>query len=384
MASQIFAQDVFYAAYDLRERSHALAPDTVETHVPFLAIDDEPGGLENSEVLRHRRLVYSGKLRKIVHAQLTSRQGVENHETRRVSQRFGNPGLKPVAFGRLQSHDLCSYILYGQMSQRPTTSRLERERGKSFGGFAQEYARFRPTYPDALFEHLAGLCDRRELAWDCGTGSGQAAVGLARHFRRVVATDASFFQVASAPSAGRVFYVVCTAERGALREGSVDLVAAAQALHWFDFAEFYAEARRVVTPEGVIAVWGYGLPSVNGAIDELVKSFYRDVVGPYWPARRRFVEDGYRSIPFPFPELEVAPLDLEAEWDLERFMGYLGTWSAVRRYLARNRHNPLDLVSADLRSLWEQAGGGKLRVRWPLWIRAGRASAIHRKRDPRA
>ncbi len=269
------------------------------------------------------------------------------------------------------------------MSQRPETRRSgqgkEGEGEKSFGAFAKEYARFRPTYPDALFERLARLCDRRELAWDCGTGSGQAALGLARHFRRVAATDASFFQIAHAPSAQGIFYVVCTAERSALREGSVDLVAVAQALHWFDFAEFYAEARRVLTPDGIIAVWSYGLPSVNGAIDELVRSFYRDVVGPYWPAQRRFVEDGYRSIPFPFPEVELPPLGLEAEWDLERFVGYLGTWSAVRRYLAQNRRNPLDLVSADLRKSWERAGGGKLRVRWPLSVRAGKVGAMRGK-----
>lgn len=55
---------------------------------------------------------------------------------------------------------------------------------------AAGYVRFRPRYPEALFDYLAGEAPGRERAWDCATGSGQAAIGLARHFEQGIATDA--------------------------------------------------------------------------------------------------------------------------------------------------------------------------------------------------
>src|SRR5215831_13247154 len=60
-----------------------------------------------------------------------------------------------------------------------------------FGDRAEEYARHRPTYPDALFDHLVTLVERRERAWDCGAGSGQTSRSLAARFAQVIATDAS-------------------------------------------------------------------------------------------------------------------------------------------------------------------------------------------------
>ena len=60
-----------------------------------------------------------------------------------------------------------------------------------FSGHATDYARYRPDYPAALYEFLAKTARRHEVAWDCGTGSGQAALGLAPYFDRVIATPAT-------------------------------------------------------------------------------------------------------------------------------------------------------------------------------------------------
>src|SRR3989442_3057632 len=182
-----------------------------------------------------------------------------------------------------------------------------------FSGVAEEYATFRPRYPPALFAALAAQAPRRGTAWDCATGSGQAAVGLGTHFARVVATDASAAQLAAARQHPRVRYLCSLAEWAPLPAASVDLVSAAQSLHWFDIQRFFAEARRVLTPGGLVAAWCYGLAQVDRSIDPVVDRFYRDTVGPYWPAQRQLADTGYRTVPFPCAESPLPPLAIQHE-----------------------------------------------------------------------
>jgi SAM-dependent methyltransferase len=242
-----------------------------------------------------------------------------------------------------------------------------------FAQAAPAYATFRPRYPAALFAALAAQAPARHLAWDCATGSGQAAIGLAEHFERVVATDASEAQLAAALPHPRVRYHRATAEASGLPAGSVALVTVAQALHWLDRPAFYAEARRVLVPNGVIAVWTYGLIEIGPAVDELIRSFYARTVGPYWPPERALVETGYRTIDFPFAELPLPALHMEGELTLEQLGGYLGTWSAVLRYRTAQGRDPVPELLERVRPHW----GGPERarsVRWPLASRAGRVA----------
>src|SRR5512141_3250421 len=190
-----------------------------------------------------------------------------------------------------------------------------------FSNRAADYALYRPDYPAALFEFLADLAPHVRLSWDCATGSGQAAVGLARHFQMVVATDASAAQIRSASRHPAVRYAVAAAERAPLAAGSAAAVTAAQALHWFDRPRFWEEARRVLAPRGVIAVWSYHGFHVNPAIEEVVYRYYRDIVGPYWPAERALVERGYGSLEFPFDLVRSPELALEKRWDLGAVIG---------------------------------------------------------------
>src|SRR6266568_6165743 len=171
-----------------------------------------------------------------------------------------------------------------------------------FSGVSAGYAAFRPRYPDALFDFLADAAPARDAAWDCATGNGQAAIGLAHHFPRVIATDASEAQIAHATPDPRVTYRVAPAEASGLDDRSVDLVTAAQALHWFDRPKFWAEARRVLRPRGVVAVWTYLLFEIAPEIDAIIREFYSDVVGPFWPPERHITEERYRTIEFPFAE----------------------------------------------------------------------------------
>lgn len=242
-----------------------------------------------------------------------------------------------------------------------------------FAPVSDRYADCRPTYPAALFGWLAGAVPARGLAWDCATGSGQAARDLAVHFERVIATDASAAQIGRAPPAPGIEYRVAAAESSGLASGSVDLVTVAQALHWFAMDCFFAECARVLKPGGVLAIWSYGPLRIAGdpAVDAVIRRYYREIVGPYWPAERALVDEGYASVSLPFPEQVAPTFDMRVAWSLEKLLGYLGTWSATTAYRAEVGTDPLDLIRGDLSAAW--GGSDATRdVVWPLAIRVAR------------
>jgi len=239
-----------------------------------------------------------------------------------------------------------------------------------FSKQAADYARFRPRYPQKLFDYLGSIAPSRQLAWDCGTGNGQAAVGLASVFDRVIATDASEKQIANTPAHERVKYRVAPAENSGIGPETIDLIMVAQALHWFDLDRFYAEVRRVLKADGVIAASAYNLLHIEKAIDEVVNRYYHEVVGPFWPPERRLVEQ-FADLPFPFSEIAAPKFEMTAHWNLERLLGYLRTWSSTQRFIAARGIDPLDQITDDLCSAWGKPGQ-KRSITWPLIIRIGR------------
>lgn len=241
-----------------------------------------------------------------------------------------------------------------------------------FSTQAADYAAHRPRYPEAMFDWLATLPERREAAWDCATGNGQAAVSLAGRFKRVIATDASQRQIKNAEPHPNVEYRLEPAERSALPDGSIDLVAVAQAYHWFDHDRFCAEAKRVLRPSGAVVVWSYGLTEITPEVDAVMARLYSDIVGSYWPPERRHVEDRYASLPFPFREVDAPEFEMTAEWDLADTLGYFRTWSSTQRYINAHGSDPLELVREDFVKAWGDPGTQRV-VRWPLFFRVGRS-----------
>ena len=241
-----------------------------------------------------------------------------------------------------------------------------------FDAGGRSYALFRPDYPPELAAYLASLSPRQERALDVGCGNGQLTLQLTEHFKAVIGLDPSMAQLGNAPSDARVTWLCAPAEHIPLNDGSANLIVAAQAAHWFDRPAFYSEAHRLAAPGAVIALVSYGVLHLdNAALNERFLRFYDDEIGPFWPPERKLVDGGYAGIEFPFEELPAPALTIERFWELGEFLGYISTWSAVRRVVEADRVEILSTFTREISELWN--GDECLhRVTWPINMRIGR------------
>ena len=239
-----------------------------------------------------------------------------------------------------------------------------------FSGHSKLYAAFRPTYPEDLYSFIFKHVKSFDSAWDCATGNGQVAGELAKHFKQVHATDISQQQLDNAVLANNISYSLQSAEHTNFNNKQFDLVTVGQAMHWFDLEKFYLEVKRVAKKEGLLAVWGYAVCSVDPAIDKIFLNFYNNIVGPYWDSARKLVEEEYESLPFPFQQIETPRFYIKAEWTLDQFTGYLSTWSATQKYMKDKNHDPVQNVMKTLKPLWL----GKKIVAFPVFLKLGRVA----------
>ncbi len=242
---------------------------------------------------------------------------------------------------------------------------------QTFSVSSDQYARYRPLYPPALFQYLAELLENPVVAWDCATGSGQAAVLCAEYFQQVIASDISAAQVQQAYAHPSAFYCVTAAEMPAFKSHSFDLVMVAQALHWFNLDVFYAEVRRLLKPQGILAFWGYGFFNIDLHLDGLLDEYLLKIIEPYWSKENRILQSGYRRVPFPFEEITPTPsFELSLQWDLPRMLGYLSTWSALKRHQAETKTDLLSDLHNRLLPFWQEDEIKTLTM--PLYLRVGK------------
>jgi SAM-dependent methyltransferase len=238
-----------------------------------------------------------------------------------------------------------------------------------FSGHASDYARYRPVYPRALYAAIRGVASGGTV-WDAGCGNGQASLGLAEFFDRVIATDPSAEQVAQAGSNPRVEYRVEPGESPTLKDGQADAVTVFQALHWFDFQRFHQAVRRVAKSGAPVLAFMYDVARVSPEIDIILNRSFRDQVGlrRYWPGDRRYVDSHYASIPWHFEPLEFPLFTMEMRWSLDDMIGYLSTWSAHNRSIAAGEPDLLPGLREELNALWTEPRP----VLWTLHRLAGR------------
>lgn len=247
----------------------------------------------------------------------------------------------------------------------------------NFSKQASIYAKYRPNYPDELYTFLMQQVPNKAVAWDCATGNGQVAKVLAQHFEQVIATDASKAQIDHAVQLPNIQYQVATAEDSGLASNSVDFISVGQAAHWFRLERFYEEVNRVAKPEALLAIWGYGLGyfetqiSNSSALNTLIQHFYCEVVGKYWDAERKHLDNEYKSIIFPYEPIITPDFKMQLDWSLEDLSGYLKTWSSVQKYIVQNNIDPVEKLRPDLTQAWGSLSKTRT-ITWDVYLKFGK------------
>lgn len=243
-----------------------------------------------------------------------------------------------------------------------------------FGEESNYYQQFRPNYPEELFDFLNNLVKSHDVAWDCGTGNGQTAIALSQRFKKVIATDINQQQLEIAIKKDNICYYCWPAERTQIANGTIDLITVAQALHWFRLENFYQEVKRVAKPDAKIAAWCYSLAYITPEIDSIIKTLYEVILGDdYWPRERRYIDNEYSTILFPFPKLAAPSFAITKHIKFSDLLGYLNTWSAVKEFKQRNNQNPIDFIYKDLKQAWDESHTNL--VCWPIHLLIGNVSA---------
>jgi SAM-dependent methyltransferase len=240
----------------------------------------------------------------------------------------------------------------------------------NFSSHAAAYSRYRPDYPKELFEYISSVVSVKEHAWDCGTGNGQAAIELVRFFEKVYATDISQKQIDEAVKANNIFYSVQAAESTRFKSDFFDLIVTAQAIHWFDFDSFYAEVLRTARSGAFICIIGYGLIQTNKQTDQLINRLYSETLKPFWDPERRYIDEHYKTIPFPFEEISTPVFINKLLWTREQLIGYLNTWSAVKHYIREKGHNPVADLEKEIEKNWN--ADEKHEICFPVLFRMGK------------
>jgi len=240
-----------------------------------------------------------------------------------------------------------------------------------FSKQADLYARYRPGYPTKLYDHILSFVIDKNIAWDCATGNGQAAIALADHFKKVIATDISAAQIENAIKKENIEYLVCPAESTPFRENTFDLVTVAQAYHWIKWSEFKKEVMRVCKPGAIIAIWTYDRNAIGDKrIDGAVRDFYENVTKPYWDYERKYVEELYQTVEFDYELLSVKQFETTLNWKRDDMLGYISSWSAVQKYIKTNGHSPVPLIEEEIKKFWPE---DEIKpVTFPIYLKLGR------------
>lgn len=236
-----------------------------------------------------------------------------------------------------------------------------------FSRQAEMYLKARPTYPDDLFEYLASISPANEFCWDCATGNGQAAISLAKHFKKIIATDGSEKQIKNAIAINNIEYRIRTAEESGLENCSVDLITVATAAHWFNHDLFYAEVERVAKPKGVLAVWAYSEANISTDIDKMMEWFMYEFLYDYWPYGRWYVRNSYTTLPFPFSPIKTPEFVCRTNWNKQQWLNYIMSWSAYNNYVAKHNTDPIEVLLPKLNRLWNE--GETKQITWPLHLK---------------
>ncbi|WP_445664961.1 class I SAM-dependent methyltransferase [Fodinibius sp. AD559] len=241
---------------------------------------------------------------------------------------------------------------------------------KRFSNQADLYAKYRPDYPDELYNFIFKHLDQQKIAWDCATGSGQVAGYLANHFDQVFANDISEEQLSNTPEKANITYLNTPAEHSGLPQNTFDLITIAQAIHWLGFEKFYNEVRRTARKNALLAVIGYGMVRIDKQSNTIIDDLYETAFSEYFNENRKYLDNHYHNIPFPFDEIPSPAFENRYIWSLDQLEGYFNSWSAIQRIKSEKGYNPADETIIKLEKLLSNPN--KFEVTFPIFMRLGK------------
>ena len=252
--------------------------------------------------------------------------------------------------------------------QTSASSKRQPDWNDHFSDNAAGYFDNRFAYPSAFYRTMAQHSPATNMVWDCGAGSGQASLALAREYDQVIASDASAEQVRHATRHQRVDYRVEQVEACSLTDHSADAVLAAQAVHWFDLDGFYQQVQRVLRPGGLIVLSTYAFPRADSKTEEIIQDLVKNL-RPWWPEATHHPFSRYESLAFPFEAVDFPAFECKMAWTLTDLLNFLATWSGVSRAIAANGPGIIEDLKIALEPVW---GTSIRKIVWPIWTRTGR------------
>lgn len=249
----------------------------------------------------------------------------------------------------------------------------QKRSGDMFGGHAKLYASARPTYPKEIYAYLTSLCNEHTKVWDCATGTGQAALALSKYFKQVYATDISAQQIQAANQAENIIYSVASAEESGFGDEAFDLVTVAQALHWFDYVNFWPEVDRVLKPNGMFVAWGYDWTKIDFDIDFQLNKNLFELLANYWNPKAKILWGGYKpeKVSFPYELIETPNFSIELHWNFEQLFQYFLSWSATQAYIKDNGTEAINHAKQQVQKVWGNPEDTKL-IHWPVHMLVGK------------
>lgn len=226
------------------------------------------------------------------------------------------------------------------------------------------YRDCRPSYGSEIYSHISSLLKDNQKAWDCACGSGQATIEVAKFVDYVIGTDPDPSQLEKGAIAGNVDYLRASETVETFGEESIDLVTVATGIHWINRPKFYKEVERVLKKGGVLATWGYTGVDLNSEIDAVIKGIVKTHLMPYYPKEILIAFNGYQDIELPMNKIQSPNFDVVHNWDFEKLMNYIQSFTAMQRYLKTHGKSAVSLFRDELLEAW---GGDKTSIKNLTW-----------------
>ncbi|KAF7709991.1 hypothetical protein HF521_016841 [Silurus meridionalis] len=227
---------------------------------------------------------------------------------------------------------------------------------------ASIYQKYRIIPPDTVLQLILDYLNKKkgpphELAVDLGCGTGQNTRLLAPHFQKVVGIDVSECQVEEAravPGFANVTYRSGPAEELPFPNGSVDLLTAASAAHWFDAEHFLKEAARVLKPHGCIALLGYTdeFSLYYGSCGDKLTNICSESSVAVANSRLQAL---FEAIPFPDKE-RVTNISLKMEMTVAGVVGFVESFSYCQTYFRKDPQAATALLESMIKRLQDEMG----------------------------